>query len=333
MDKKVRMADIAEQLDISVVSVSKALAGKDGVSDEMRERILALAKEMGYVPLRAKPQKTTGGPMSGNIGIIVADIFFADSTFYSNLYRQILMKCNELGFSALLEIVSLDAERKCLPPAIIQGNKVDGIIFMGEISREYIRTVSQSGLPYMLLDFYDESLDADAVTSDNVVGGYRTTKYLLESGRKSVGFVGSIRATSSIMDRFLGYAKALIENGIELNMDLVIEDRDATGVYLPFALPEEMPQAFVCNCDEVAFNLVEQLKKNGYRIPEDVAVVGYDDYLVAQICVPQLTTYRVNVEEMGRMIVTQMIARIKGKRNIAKGNIVINGRFIKRESA
>lgn len=333
MDKKVRMADIAEQLDISVVSVSKALAGKDGVSDEMRERILALAKEMGYVPLRAKPQKEIGATISGNVGIVVADKFFADSTFYSNLYRQILMKCNEVGFSALLEIVSLDAERRCIMPAIIQGNKVDGIIFMGEISREYIRAVSQSGLPYMLLDFYDESLHADAVTSDNVVGGYRTTKHLLETGRKSVGFVGSIRATSSIMDRFLGYAKALIENGMELDMNLVIEDRDATGAYLPFKFPAEMPQAFVCNCDEVAFNLVEQLKKNGYRIPEDVAVVGYDDYLVAQICVPQLTTYRVNVEEMGRMIVTQMIARIKGKRNITKGNIVVNGQFVKRESA
>ena len=109
MDKKVRMADIAQKLGISVVSVSKALSGKDGVSSEMREKILLLAKEMGYVPLRNKPQKMISEGITGNIGILVADRFFTDNAFYSSLYRHISVKCNESGMSALLEIISLDA--------------------------------------------------------------------------------------------------------------------------------------------------------------------------------------------------------------------------------
>lgn len=326
------MADIAKELDISVVSVSKALAGKDGVSAEMRERILALAKEKGYVPLRAKSKKESETELSANIGILVADRFFADSTFYSGLYRQILMRCNEVGISALLEIVSLEAEKKCTTPAMILGNKIDGIIFMGEISREYLYAVSKSGLPYMLLDFYDEDIEADAVTSDNVAGGYRLTRYLMESGRTKIGFVGSIYATSSIMDRFVGYMKALFKTGTDSRRNWIIEDRDEQGFYIPIELPDEMPEAFVCSCDEVAYNLVEQLKQKGYRVPEDVAVVGYDDHQFAQICTPQLTTYRVNVEEMGRIIVSQMIDRMNGKQNVTKGNIVVNGRFVKRES-
>lgn len=330
MEKKIRMADIAEALGISVVSVSKALSGKEGVGDEMRARIIELAKEMGYVPLRSKPQEKAAS-QSGNIGILVADLFFADNTFYSSLYRQVLMCCKKCGYSALLDLVTKEAERDRAIPTMISEGKVDGLIFMGEINREYLRTLTKSGLPYLLLDFYDEELDACSVTSDNTSGGYRMTKHLLDTGRKEIGFVGSIHATSSIMDRFLGYSKALLKAGIPLRMDWVLEDRDRYGAYVPLQLPEKMPQAFFCNCDEVAYNLVEQLKRRGFRVPEDVAVVGYDDHYYAQLCSPQLTTYRVNVEDMGSAVVNQLISRIRGE-HTGRGNTVITGRFVHRES-
>ncbi len=330
MEKKVRMADIAQALDVSVVTVSKALSGREGVGDEMRRRILALAKEMGYVPLRAKPQEKITA-QSGNIGILVADRFFADNTFYSSLYRQVLMCCNTHGYSALLDIVSWEAEHDCIVPAMIQGKKVDGLIFMGELHRDYLRTMIKSGLPYLLLDFYDEAISAQAVTSDNVTGGYRLTRHLLQSGRKDVGFVGSVHATSSIMDRFLGYTKALLEAGQPLRMDWVLEDRDEGGLYLPMERLDPMPQAFLCNCDQVAYNLVAWLKKEGYRVPEDVAVVGYDDHYYAKLSDPQLTTYRVNVEDMGRAAVRQLIARIRGEYTGTE-NTVISGRFVQRKS-
>lgn len=330
MEKKVRMADIAQQLGISVVSVSKALSGQSGVSEETRAKILALAREMGYVPLRSKPLARRG-IVSGNIGILVCDRFFSDNTFYSNLYRQVLMFCNEQGFSALLELVTPEAERSCTVPAMIQGGKVDGIIFMGEVDRVYLRTVAATGLPYMLLDFYDEELETDSVTSDNIAGGYRLTKHLIDTGRRDIGFAGSVHATSSIMDRYLGYTKALLRAGIPLRMDWVLEDRNEQGLLMSVKLPQRMPKAFLCSCDEAAYNLVEQLRRRGYRVPEDVAVVGYDDYHFAQISTPSLTTYRVNVEDMGRTVVAQLVRKIKGK-HVTNGNTVVSGRFIKRDS-
>ncbi|MGN1025203.1 MAG: LacI family DNA-binding transcriptional regulator [Faecousia sp.] len=327
MEKKVRMADIAQRLGISIVSVSKGLAGKDGVSPEMRAKIIATAQEMGYVLPQAKEEEKK---LLGNIGILVADRFVADNAFYPNLYRQVLVRCNEAGFSAMLEIVSPEAERGCVLPAMIQGKKVDGLIFMGELNRGYLRMVMQAGLPYMLLDFYDDALDADSVTSDNVTGGYRLTSHLLQTGRRDIAFVGSIFATSSIMDRYLGYYKALIRAGITPQKEWRLEDRDGDGMFIPLELPEHMPQAFVCNCDEVGYNLVELLKRKGYRVPQDVAVTGYDDYQFAQICDPQLTTYRVDVEGMGRMVVAQLIRKINGKR-VTGGNVV-RGTFVKRQS-
>lgn len=330
MEKKVRMADIARELGISVVSVSKALAGKDGVSEEMRSKILALAKEMGYVPLRAKLWEHKQSK-SGNIGILLMDQFFEDNTFYSNMYRQLVMSCNEHGYSAMLELVTPDAEENRTIPAMVQGKKVDGLIFMGQISRDYIRSAVQSGLPYILLDFYDEELDADSVTSDNVAGGYHLTTHLIQSGRREIGFVGSIHSTSSIMDRFLGYSKALLRAGIPVRNDWVLEDRQGVTTVIPLTLPEQMPRAFVCSCDETAHNLVELLKRSGYRVPQDVAVAGYDDYHLAQFCSPQLTTYQVNTRDMGRLAVVQLVRHIKGERT-TRENIVVCGKLIRRES-
>ena len=123
MEKKIRMADIAKELGVSVVSVSKALSGQSGVSTQTRERILELAREWGYVPLRTK-KPGSSGVVTGNIGILVADRFFSDSKFYSDLYRHVLMCCNEQGFSALLELVTPEAEKSCTIPAIVQSRKV-----------------------------------------------------------------------------------------------------------------------------------------------------------------------------------------------------------------
>lgn len=330
MDKKVRMADIAKELGISVVSVSKALSGKEGVSDETRARVLQLAKQMDYVPLRTK-DKPQPSLHSGNIGILMADLFFADNTFYSNMYRQLVMCCGENGYSAMLELVTREAENSCIIPTMVQGRKVDGLIFMGEFNLEYIRAVAAYGLPYILLDSYHEDLDADSITSDNVAGGYRLTRHLLQTGRTKIGFVGSILATSSIMDRFLGYSKALLHAGLPVRMDWVLEDRIGKTTPIAPTLPDEMPEAFLCSCDDTAYTLVELLKQHGYRVPEDVAVAGYDDYHIAQFCTPQLTTYRVNTQDMGRHAVAQLIRRLKGK-EVTHGNMVVCGDVILRES-
>ena len=330
MEKKIRMADIAKELGVSVVSVSKALSGQSGVSDDTREKILELAREWGYVPLRTR-RPAHAGVVTGNIGILVADRFFSDSKFYSNLYRHVLMCCNDHGVSALLELVTPEAEKRCTVPAIVQGNKVDGLIFMGEIAPAYLEAVTATELPYMLLDFYREELEADSVTSDNVAGAYRLTKHILETGKREIGFVGSIHATSSIMDRYLGYTKALLQADIPVRPQWRIEDRDARGELIPAVLPEHMPQAFLCSCDEVAYNLMEQLKRLGYRIPQDIAVAGYDDFAFAQIATPHLTTYRVDVAGMADMVVGQLVRKIRGK-HVTKGNMVVTGRFIPRES-
>ena len=185
-----------------------------------------------------------------------------------------------------MEIVMPQAEKTCSMPTFLVNRKVDGLIFMGEIDRRYLATAIQSGVPFMLLDFYDDAIAADCVLSDNTSGSYMLTEHLIATGRKSIGFVGSVQSTSSIMDRYLGYVKAMLRAGLPIRDDWRLEDRDDRGIFIPFTLPHEMPEAFVCNRDEVAYNLVETLKREGYRVPQDVAVTGYDDYRYSLICNP-----------------------------------------------
>lgn len=328
MAKPVRMADIAEKLGISVVSVSKALAGKSGVSEEMRARVVTLAKQMGYEGTKVHSELAG----TGNIGVLVSDRFFAENAFYTSLYRSLVLKSGDEGFTCMAEIVTPEAEQGAVLPALVAGRKVDGIIFMGNLDPAYLSNVEASGLPYLMLDFQLPGHACDCVISDNTDGGFMLTEHLLRLGRRQIGFVGSIRATSSIMDRYLGYQKALRLSGITPREDWLLEDRDENGRFIPLALPETLPEAFLCSCDEVAYNLVAALRKIGRRVPEDVAVCGYDDFRFATLCQPPLTTYRVSVEQMAAAVVTWLARKIRQDDPVEPVMWTVPGRLVVRES-
>lgn len=327
MAKPVRMADIAQRLQISVVSVSKALAGKPGVSEEMRARVVALAQEMGYEAAKSRPEPAG----TGNLGVLVPSRFFAENAFYTSLYRSLLLRSADAGFGCMLEIVSPEAERGGLLPALVTGRKVDGVVFMGNTREEYLRAVSASGLPCLLLDFRMPGGEFDCVASDNLEGGIALTRHLLEGGRRRIGFVGSIRSTSSIMDRYLGYQYALREAGIVPREAWLLEDRDENGDFIPLKLPAELPDAFLCSCDEVAYNLVNQLRAAGFEVPRDLAVCGYDDYRFSTLCQPPLTSYRVNVDLMAEMAVSRLDAALR-RQPAAAVYCIVPGRLIVRGS-
>lgn len=329
MAKGVRMADIAEKLGISIVSVSKALAGKDGVSEEMRAKILSTAEELGYRSPAAKATATqqTGGQI---IGVLVADHFL--TKIHSIPICTALFAAQRTAGHQRGDGNRLPSGGAKLYDAYLfgqpQGGRTD---FMGEIDRRYMSTAAQSGLPFLLLDFYDDAIAADCVLSDNVSGAYQLTETILRTGRREIAFVGSVNATSSIMDRYLGYTKALLRAGLEPRADWRLEDRGADGRFIPLTLPQQMPQAFVCSCDEVAYNLVETLRRAGYRVPQDVAVAGYDDFRYSTICDPPLTSYRVDVDSMTAAAVDQMRRKMARKHSLAP-TIMVPGALVVRES-
>lgn len=325
--KAVTMKDIANEMGVSIVTVSKAMAGKSGVSEEMRKKIMDKAQEMGYI----YAGQQSAAAMQGTVGILVADRFFNDNSFYSGMYRNIVLECSEKGISCLLEIVTAENEKGGVLPNFITANKGDGVIFMGELSPSYIKAVCKTGVPHMLLDFYDDMNPDDSVVSDGVFGTFQLTSYLIEQGHKDIGFVGSLLATSSILDRYLGYYKALVKNGMTQNPSWILPDRGADGKFIEITLPEKMPTAFVCNCDETAYTLIEALNKAGYKVPQDISVVGFDDFRFALLCEPQLTTFHVDVDAMGKAAVGRLLRKINN-RPLDGGRTIINGSLVVRDS-
>ena len=217
-------------------------------------------------------------------------------------------------------------------PKSVSERKVDGVIVLGQFSNSYVNALMSLGVPTVFLDFYSSRNDIDTVIADNFFGSYLITNHLISMGHRRIGFIGSIGSTSSIQDRYLGYYKAHIENRIRITQGWVIEDRrsDGTG-FSEFALPSELPTAFVCNCDEAAYILINQLRSKGLRIPDDISVVGYDNHIYSTISNPRITTIDVNSYEMSSRAVDMIIGKIQDK-NYRCGRVLVTGNLIERDS-
>jgi LacI family transcriptional regulator len=331
MKNNVTMKDIADHLGVSSVTVSKALNDKEGVSDELREKIKNVAEEMGYrYNTMAKSMKEG---LSYNIGVIIPERFTAisQSSFYLEFYQQISRALEKYGYYGILNILSSIDEEQLNLPKIYYEKKVDGFIILGQINKGYIETIQNIDLPKVFLDFYDEHADIDSIITDNFYGAYEITNYLVKKGHKDIAFVGNLHSTSSIQDRFLGYYKSLLEHHIALSNDYIINDRDERGKYIDMVLPEKLPSAFVCNCDQVAHILIEKLKASGHNVPEDCSVVGFDNDIYATITSPKLTTIAVDIEEMAKTSARFIIEKIKNN-NKKFGRVSITGNIVYRDS-
>ncbi len=292
-EKKVTMRDIAREFDVSIVTVSKALAGKDGVGEQLRQEIVERAHELGYI-FKKNPERSE----SRNVAIIISERFIGVNSFYQKVYQQILLELTRRNFVAIFEAVRVEDEEKGELPKLLSLKSIDQIIVIGEIGNAYLRSVVRTGIGCILFDFENEDFDMDAVISDNVNGGYLLARHLVRSGCKTVGFVGNYLSTRSNLDRFVGYRKYMIANQLAFNEEYVISDRNEKGQDIDLKLPAVLPDGFICTCDHTAYRLILKLRSEGYKVPEDVAVVGYDDYSDNKIDDVALTTYHVNIEEM-----------------------------------
>lgn len=328
--RKVSMLDIANELGISKVSVSKALSDKEGVSEELREKVKALAIKRGYrFNNSARSLKTS---RQYNVGILISEKYVMDQeSYYFSICGEVIKKLDSVGNSGILEIIKEETEKNGTLPRAYNENKVDGVIVLGQLSNKYLEDLEQMDIPLVYVDFYIANQSVDSIVVDNFYSGYRITDLLVDKGHKKIGFVGSIDATSSIQDRYLGYQKALIENNLELNNDFIIADRDQHGILKDLVLPKELPTAFVANCDRVAFALIQKLKSEGIKVPEDCSVVGFDNSLFSTLSYPQITTVDNNSEKMVNLAV-KIISKKIDNPNRSYDRLLVTGSIIMRDS-
>lgn len=336
MAKAVKLADIAQKVGVSTVTVSKALSGQKGVSDEVRLRIQRLAEEMGYVSLSVSKMQNTR--KTYNIGVIISERYCDQrESFYWQMYQEVATRAVTKESFTLLEILKFKDENDLNMPKLLTENKVDGLIIIGLLKEEYFHMlIDNIRVPYVCLDFYDKKHECDCVVTDNYYGMYKLTNYLFDMGHTKIAYVGTLCYTSSITDRYFGYHKSMLEHGQKIPDEWVIDDRyfesgDRDEAF-EFKIPEDnMPTAFVCNCDLTADVLIGVLREKGYEVPTDISIVGFDNYIIQNNAGFGITTYEVDVKEMVRNTISTLLKKVCGE-HYKKGITTVEGRMVIKES-
>ncbi|MDD4824097.1 MAG: LacI family DNA-binding transcriptional regulator [Acholeplasmataceae bacterium] len=320
MSKKTSMQDIADKLNISRMTVSKAFKNDTDISSEMKDKVRLMAQEMGYKYV--KNDKV-------DLIVLVPEVFLAETEdFYTTLFRRLNENANTKNINLLLKVVNKNDEKQLNIDFSTTGR--DGIIMLGQFEKNYVIKVAALRLPLICVDFYYDDLNLDSIVSNNFNAGYIATKYLIKQGHKSIGFVGSIPSTNSIIDRYLGYTKAKIEYQIN-HENIVVDDRDENGSMIPICLPDKLPTAFLCNNDHVAYLLIKKLQEKGIHVPNDVSVVGFDDVIYSKISNPTITTMKVSRKYMAEQAIMLMLRRIKN-RNAKLINMSLECLMVERDS-
>ena len=213
---------------------------------------------------------------------------------------------------------------------------VDGLILVGRPKAGYTEILKKkTHLPVVYLDFYENDSDIDCFISDNFYGTYLLTEYLIKKGHRQIAFLGTLYETQSITDRYLGFLKALMEHGMNIPENYIIQDRPIGGgtrdLYKKYRLPSPMPSAFVCNCDVAAVNLICELEAMGKKVPNDVSVVGFDHYPTKYSGYLGITTYEADLGALAAQALHSLIRQMKGE-TFTKGIHIVEGKLIEKES-
>lgn len=336
MEKKITLIDIAAAVGVSNVTVYNALANKPGVSENLRSQIKDVAEQMGYKkPSNARTNSRENAIKTGNIGVLIPEQYYGYSTsFYGQFYELVVKELYNQNHYGIMELLSPENMAAVRLPMVLQGvNKVDGLIILGQISKSYMENIiDQSKVPIFFLDTYQQGWNIDTVISNGFFGAYILTNYLIRQGHRKIAFVGSVDATSSVSDRYWGYRKALREHQIEFQEAWEIPDRDEFGKTYEVVIDHDYGvEAFVCNCDYIAYVVIQDLSRQGIRVPENVSVVGFDDFLPLMMGENNITSYQVNMQRMAHLCVSSLIRKINGKK-YAEGVQTVTGKIIYRES-
>ncbi len=334
MQKKnrVTMQMIADKLGITKVSVSKAINNQPGVGSNLKKKVLATAREMGY-----DADAKTARLAAKRFELFIPKRFFLESDrFYTVIYYAISKHCKEQGIRLSLNVIGNSEEMMLTLPAVCFDDPPDGIFLCGELTAEYTATVLGLNIPAICIDFCHPGLPVDSIVIDNYYAAFCATNYLLTQGHQQIGFVGDISHTHSILDRYLGYTKALHLKGLPVVEAYHVVNNDRAGRYDPqHPLPSPLPSAFLCHCDMAAYHLAMRLKAEGIPLPEQVSLLSFDNTDLCKRCVPALTTVDINKEQLAKAAFDRLLKRFNhpdapGSRFVLETSLIIRDsiRFI-----
>ncbi|MFZ4454004.1 LacI family DNA-binding transcriptional regulator [Salibacterium aidingense] len=329
----VTIKDIAKKAGVSVATVSYVLNDRP-VSDEMKGKVLQAIDELNYVPneiarrLRVKKNHT--------IALVLPDI---TNPFYPDLAKGCQDAAKENGFTLIM--INTEDKEDQLSGAINQVRQggIDGLILANAMKRDMsqVEALLETPIPVVFAHRSIKELDVDSVTADNFSGGYTAAKHLISSGHQNIAFIEGLLGSTVSLNRKEGFKKAMEEAGLAIRPEWMIKgethyDTSYNGALnLLRSSGRERPTAIFASSDLMALGAVDAAKEVGLAIPDDIAIIGYDDLFMTSSL--QLTTVHVPRYEIGRQAVLMLIDKINEKKsNRETKNIVLDTSLMVRNS-
>ncbi len=325
------------------MTVSRVINGSGYVSDETREKVLQAVKELNY--RRNGLARNLKRQYTETVGLVLGDISNPYSTELARAVRETLIN---QGYSLFICISEHSAKEDILAFESLANHSVDGIIVAtrsNESGDKYLRGIVEANIPVVVIgrDFQHE--DVDFVSPENLKGGFEATQHLIDLGHKRIGFIGANLKSGTGLKRLQGYLKALEQHNIPVDERLVTgrnedisevpgystEEIGFEGMKRLLTLPNP-PTAIFARNDFTAIGAISAIKEAGLRIPEDIAIVGFDDISLAVRTSPPLTTVRQPMRLEGQIAAEMLLERIESKEKISRRERILNCELIVRES-
>jgi DNA-binding LacI/PurR family transcriptional regulator len=333
----VSIKDIARAAGVSHSTVSRALSDSSLVKAETKSRIQRLAQEMGYSP-DARARSLVMG-QTRTVGVVVTTI---TDPFIAEVVQGIESTAHDQGYNVLLSNSHAEPEREIAAVEMLRSKRVDAVIVTSSrVGALYLDHLERIGVPIVLINSHSEQGGryTYSIGVDNQHGGHCATAHLIQLGHRRIAYVSRPSDFKSDHERLAGYRQALDEVGIPFVPSLVVPGtgRPGSGERALSVLMglDEPPTAIFCYNDMTAIGLLRAAREAGLSVPKDLAVVGFDDILLASYVCPPLTTVAQPKIEMGQRAMEMAFALIKSKDPADEGisDIVVKGQLIVRESS
>lgn len=310
--------DVANRAGVSPSTVSRVLNDRPGISLQTRERVFRIARELNYSPSVAARSLATARTYNvGYVGykhgfVLPANLRFSNVTF--GILEGIDEELTRQGYHMFTTYVDKEAVKGLDVPSMIHQGRVDGLILNGPAIRpRFILQLRNAGLPIVLVDNLLSETAIDCVLCDNEGGAYRAARHLIEHNHEYIVFLSGPAAWLSSRERAAGYRRALHEAGLEPRIVFMPNTIVNTGRQAMLKALEEHSDltAVVAVNDATAVGAVQACQQAGRAVPDEVAVVGFDDEPWAQMHAPALTTVRIHWHEIGVQAARRVIGLIE----------------------
>lgn len=296
------LEEIGKRAGVSRSTVSRVINNHESVSPGVRRRVLEVIEETGYRPHAAA--RSLAARRTRVLGLVIprsVQTFFADP-YFPRLIQGIAQACNAHRYTLSLFMFHTESEEKELYPRALSRGMTDGVILSSSVQEDpLLPLLRDSDMPFVTIGRPLVEGPISYVDVDNAVGMRNAVTHLIRHGRRHIGHIAGPANTSVGQDRRQGYVDALLERGLSLRDELIVEaDFTETGGFLAARkLVATGADALVVASDKMAFGALRALRDLGKQVPEEIAVVGFDDLEAANLTQPPLTTVRQPIRRTG----------------------------------